>query len=336
MTAYVCRTWGPDSARASDPSSNPWPAARFAGVRFAFLAIVFLLFSAGSAFSAPPPGAAGMPYGEGVLWQIERDGAAPSYLFGTIHLNDEEILDLPAAAKEAFGKARTAAFELLSDEATVKRLRAAALYRSGDTLDGLLGPELYSDVVDAAEPYGLNLHQVRVIKPWALIFMLNRPPSVQQAEEKGRPILDAWLYQQAVERGLATVALESVDQHIGVFDDLPEKAQRQLLRSLVQARGTDLTEIERRHAEQVRLYLEGKIGTFLEQARQDENPDNAEINALLWQRLFDQRNLLMVERMAPLLQGGGAFVAVGAGHLPGEEGMLQLLVERGYKVRRLH
>jgi len=52
--------------------------------------------------------------------------------------------------------------------------------------------------------------------------------------------------------------------------------------------------------------------------------------------MLDDRNRTMVKRMIPLLQRGSAFVAVGAAHLPGEEGMLYLLEQEGYRVTRIY
>jgi uncharacterized protein len=51
--------------------------------------------------------------------------------------------------------------------------------------------------------------------------------------------------------------------------------------------------------------------------------------------LIDQRNVRMVERMTPRLAAGGALIAVGARHLPGERGILSLLAERGYRISQV-
>jgi uncharacterized protein YbaP (TraB family) len=56
----------------------------------------------------------------------------------------------------------------------------------------------------------------------------------------------------------------------------------------------------------------------------------------LVKRLIDDRNKVMVERMATLLTQGNAFIAVGAAHLPGEAGILHLLELRGYRISRIH
>ena len=57
---------------------------------------------------------------------------------------------------------------------------------------------------------------------------------------------------------------------------------------------------------------------------------------MIQERLLPRRNHLMVKRMIPRLKEGNAFVAVGCAHLPGDEGMVNLLVEQGYKVTRVY
>jgi uncharacterized protein YbaP (TraB family) len=57
---------------------------------------------------------------------------------------------------------------------------------------------------------------------------------------------------------------------------------------------------------------------------------------IFWTRLVDARNRVMVARMQPRLAEGNAFVAVGAAHLPGEKGILNLLARQGYTVRKLY
>ena len=80
-------------------------------------------------------------------------------------------------------------------------------------------------------------------------------------------------------------------------------------------------------------YLARDLPRLLELGRQDlEKPDPALAEYLL-DRLVDGRNWLMLERVQPYLRKGGTFVAVGALHLPGPDGLLQLLQARGFLVR---
>lgn len=326
----------------------PRLAARL-GAAFAPLALILGLMGAAEAVPTPAPVATpadavveptpqSLPYGQGVLWQIEREGAEPSFLFGTVHLNRDDILALPQAVKQAFAKARSASFEILFDEATTRAMSRIAFTGGRNTLDALLGPDLFADVVDAAEPYGMTVHHVRHLKPWAVMLLMSKPPSVHESEsaEEGRPVLDAWLFEQAEARGIPTFGLETVRQHLSPFMDLDGDVTRRMVRSVLEHNAVDQTEIERRHAELVGRYLEGDIEGILTSESLQLTAEDRALRDTLMIKLLDDRNHLMVERMMPRLKEGRAFVAVGAGHLPGEEGILKLLTERGYSVKRLH
>ena len=69
-------------------------------------AIFFLALAVLTAGGALLPGqsapARALPYGSGLLWQVERDGAVPSYVYGTVHVADERVLDLPQPVRKAF------------------------------------------------------------------------------------------------------------------------------------------------------------------------------------------------------------------------------------------
>ena len=311
--------------------------SRLAGILLAALIGMTLLIGLVSEALAVPRSEF-PPFGEGVLWQVERPGEEPSYVFGTIHLNRDDILAVPEAVKQALAKARSASFEIKMDDETATAMSRAAFTGGRNTLDALIGPDLFSDVVAAAEPYGLTVHHVRHLKPWAVVMLLGKPPSVveDESEDDGKPVLDDWLYDQAEERGIPTFGLESVRQHLSPFEDLSPQNKRRLIRAMLDDLDVDQTEIERRHAELVRLYLEGKIGTIISSEVEETPTVYADLMVELNRRLLDDRNHLMVERMLPRLKDGRAFVAIGAGHLPGEEGILSLLTERGYKVRRIH
>ncbi len=279
-----------------------------------------------------------IPFGEGVLWQVQRPGEEPSYVFGTIHMNREDILAVPEAVKSALNDARSASFEIEFDERTAEAIARFTLTGGRKTLDALLGPDLFAEVVEAAEPYGLSVHHVRHFKPWAVFMMFGKPPSIVEDEEEtnGKPILDGWLYEQAEERGIPTYGLESVRQHLSPFLDISLEDQRRLVQAALMGLEGDQTEVERRHTELVRRYLDGELGTIIASFDEDIPAEYEDVITDFNRRLLEDRNHLMVERMLPQLKKGKAFVAVGAAHLPGNEGIIALLGEHGYQAQRLH
>src|SRR3546814_6279161 len=83
-----------------------------------------------------------------------------------------------------------------------------------------------------------------------------------------------------------------------------------------------------------RSYLKGDSAVIMAEANDSAGVTDPAAAERLKQRLVDERNRVMAARILPLLRDGGAFVAIGAAHLPGEEGVLARLAERGYRLTR--
>jgi uncharacterized protein YbaP (TraB family) len=83
-------------------------------------------------------------------------------------------------------------------------------------------------------------------------------------------------------------------------------------------------------------YLRRDIEHIFRMMRAAERPDVRALREKIDKRLLDDRNRRMVERMLPRFDDGGAFIAIGAAHLPGENGVLALLEGRGYGVTRIY
>lgn len=305
----------------------------------AVVPVVALLVSASAGAVAPPHAEQSkpIPYGQGLLWKIERAGLKPSFLFGTMHLSYADIVNLPAPVKTAFDQADSASFEIEMTEESAARWDRTSYYRGWQTLDAELGPDLYAEVIGIAEPYGLTIHELRKFKPWVVIFYLSQPPGVYVTRKAGEKKLDQWLHDEAKKQKKAVYGLETIEEHVGVFADLPQDVQRKVIRAMVkQDRIALRTTQSTLHERMVQLYLERDIAAILNMDSGMAAGAGEEINRMIEERLLDQRNHLMVERMIPRLKEGKAFVAVGAAHLPGEQGMVNLLVQQGYKVTRVY
>jgi uncharacterized protein YbaP (TraB family) len=82
------------------------------------------------------------------------------------------------------------------------------------------------------------------------------------------------------------------------------------------------------------LYLSGDIGMtmpMLKTVTPEEEGENSDY-AAFEQRVILDRNKVMAERAAPILDSGNVFMAVGALHLPGKDGVIELLRQQGFTV----
>ena len=271
-------------------------------------------------------------HGQGLLWQIEGTAAAPSYLFGTMHSADPEIATPPAPVAERLHQARSLTVEVVMNMETVMSVARAMVFTDGRTLDGVVGPELFAQVTEVGAGYGLQPQQLKLFKPWALMAMFSLPPAEMARAAQGGKALDEVLQIEAKARGTAIHALESVDEQIAVLQSPPESDQIALLREVV----VGYSEVEALFARMRSAYLDRDLAALYGLTQEQVAASDPQLMDSFIDNLIDRRNRLMVERMATRLAEGNAFIAVGALHLPGDQGILHLLEQQGYQVRPLY
>jgi uncharacterized protein YbaP (TraB family) len=301
--------------------------------RHALIVLALGLLLLGRAGLAPAALAGGdISYGQGLLWKIERDGVAPSYLFGTIHITDERVLRLPVEVAQAFDGARSATFEVIMTDDLRMQLARAMVASPNRTLDRVLGPVLYTEAMAAGARYGLGEPQLKHFKPWALAMFLSVPQAEFARSAMGALPLDQTLQDRAQSQGKAIYALETGDEQIALFNEMPEADQLSMLESAIQ----DSAQIETMFAELTARYLARDIGGIHREMIQQSKSMDEQLLKMFMLRFNDERNRVMVQRMAPRLGEGGAFIAIGALHLPGETGLLSLLAAQGYRISRVY
>jgi len=289
---------------------------------FAFLVILV------GAFGWRTAAAETLPFSQAVLWQVEREGQPPSHLFGTVHSSDERITALPPAVAAAFAGAERLAIEALIDKAAVLKLSRAMLLPGNERLDALLTEAQTARLKEAAAQFRLPMNMVTRFKPWGAMMLFSLPPEEHLRAAAGKKPLDEALRAQAETAGKPVIGLESVEEQIATLDGMSRDDQLRMLdTTLVQA-----GEIERVFATLRDAYLARDLAAVYAILSAAAQEDSTGALGRFEQRLLVERNRRMVERMAGLLRRGNAFVAVGALHLPGEQGILQLLADQGYAV----
>ena len=262
-------------------------------------------------------------FDQGLLWKVEVPGAAPSYVFGTMHSDAPRIVAVPGPVTEAFASATTYVMEMVPDTAAVGSLLKAMTFAGDRTLEQVLGPELYRRTAAALAAHA---DQAQKLRPWAALLTLSMPPT-----ETGL-VLDLKLYLQAVADSKAVVGLETVPEQVSIFADLPLTEQISLLRDTLD-NAVLLRDVE---AKLVEVYLARDLAGMVALNEQTMATGDPEFSSKLVKRLISDRNRRMARRMDRYLRQGNAFVAVGALHLPGDDGILTLLARRGYRVSRVY
>lgn len=276
--------------------------------------------------------------GKGLLWRVEKDGTAPSWLFGTMHLTDPRVIDLTPHARDAFEKAGTVVVEAV-DALDPKAAAAAVMQRpdlmmftDGSKLTDLLDPDDRVRVAEQLEKRGMPLVAVEHMKPWVVSSALALPACEMARKQSGAPFLDALLARDAKAAGKELLGLETIVSQLEAMNSLPLQAHIDGLVSTL-ALGDRLDDaIET----MIVLYEEedlGMIWPVLEAITPDQ-PGAEESYAAFEKIMVTTRNHGMVANAGPIIDSGNAFIAVGALHLPGEEGVIELLRKAGYTVTR--
>jgi uncharacterized protein YbaP (TraB family) len=273
-----------------------------------------------------------MPYADGVLWRVETAEGISNYVFGTLHSSDDRITSLPAPVSEAFAATETLAIEVVLDNAAIFKIGRAMMLPSDKRLDALLTSKQVAQLKDVAAHYHMPFTMVTRFKPWAAMIVFSLPPAEQLRTAAGKKPLDESLRLQAEGARKTVVGLETVDEQIETLDGMVEADQMLLLDSTLE----QAVEIEQMFAALREAYLARDLAAVYELLNAAKVDDDTGAVERFEQRLVIDRNRRMVERMGKLLQEGNAFVAVGALHLPGEKGILQLLADRGYRVTRVY
>jgi uncharacterized protein YbaP (TraB family) len=272
---------------------------------------------------APLAALAEAGFSEGLLFRVQGSDGTASYLFGTIHSEDPRVTKLPQQVRAAFDASATLALEVDMDPLSLLSAAGAMMLEEGQDLHSLVGDATYERCRETAKRLGLPESVLNRYKPWAVAVLFSLPPV-----DSGQ-FLDLLLYQAASARAKTIVGLETVDEQLGTFDGLSMTDQIALLEDAIE------------NIEQLPKLLEALISTYLRRDLRGltelslENfQGDSEIMGRFQEAAIFSRNRRMVDRLTPYIERGGVFAAVGALHLPGEQGMLNLLQQRGYPVEK--
>lgn len=278
--------------------------------------------------------AAAVPNGAGLLWKVEKPGVEPSWLFGTMHLTDPRVTDLTEAASAAYESAATVVIET-TDILDQSKLMAAMLerpdlmmYTDGSTLTSSLPPEKAKIIEDALSARGIPPASVARMKPWMLAATLSIPACETARKAAGLPILDVKLAEDAKADGKPVAGLETMIGQLDAMASLPLDMHIDGLIATLDL-GDRIRDI---FETMIVLYEREQVGMIWPLFRAVLPQGDADAYEAFETVMIDARNATMRDRAIPLLDAGSAFIAVGALHLPGEHGLVEMLRKAGYSV----
>jgi uncharacterized protein YbaP (TraB family) len=260
-----------------------------------------------------------------LFWALSRDGQPAGYLLGTIHSEDPRVLDFPEAFIGQLNANRYFAMEMVPDLPTLARLTTYMHYQDGTLLEDVIGPDRFARLSTLLDGYRIPAESVRQMKVWAVMMTLSVPPP------KSGFFMDLSLSLRAAGSGLKVFGLETLEEQLSFLEDMPLDQQLQLLDHAMQ----EFDQVVKVHDEMVDVYLQGDVGVLEDLAEEQMQSLDPEARDYFVQQGIVARNQRMVETLLPYLAEDSVFVAVGALHLPGEEGLVSLLRKNGYRLEPL-
>lgn len=263
--------------------------------------------------------------GRPALWRVQGP-SLDGWLLGTIHVLPQGI----RWRTGAIDKAIKSADRLVLETAEIRDpARTTALFekmgRSPDLppLEQRLPPDATEELKRIADQGGTSTRALSTYESWAAAMLLSaaaqRPLRID-ADEGVEPVLIR-TFEQA---GKAVDGLETVERQFGAFDALPEAAQRRLLAQTVEESPT----IGALYGSILRAWLKGDLAAISREEQLGQKPDPQIRQAVLIARNRDWSSVIARSKGRP-------FIAVGTGHLTGQDNLIQLLEARGFRITRI-
>lgn len=293
-----------------------------------FFGLLLVLGAGSAAASDPHP----VKYAEGQLWQVEREGQRPSYLFALFYYDDPALQDFPAPVMEAFGKAEQVSFSFIADKSELGRWKDHLHLPAGQSLRRLLDADTYRRVIARAERYSLSPAEVDRLAPYALSLMFSYPPRLWNGFGARDQFHGRRLTEWAQQDGKLLIPLEDLQEAAALQDSMSMADYIASLKADLAMVGL----LEELYADHLKSYRAGRID-FMAETREvyaaNVDPGVLERVEQTWN--FG-RNRMLVKRLNSMFESGATFAGLQAYQLPGEKGVLSLLEKQGYRVTRLY
>ena len=260
---------------------------------------------------------------KGLFWKMESPTGIVSYLFGTMHTDDNRVTDFSPSVLEALNNVDTFIMETKPDNK-----EPTNLLMKDATLRDMLTEQELEQVRELADFHVMHMDAAMQMKPWLLevIFDLPKPQT---------PFAQDNLLMTRSEELLKDIdGLETSKEHFGVMDDFSREEQLVMLRAVLKrTQAQKEADFERLIA----AYLNGdsdKISALDEKITGGMLPN--EIWTKMRTKLLDERNLVMAERSIQAANQKPVFVAVGASHLAGKTGLINAFKQAGFKLTKMN
>ncbi|HSB05004.1 MAG TPA: TraB/GumN family protein [Thermodesulfobacteriota bacterium] len=291
------------------------------------LFVVFILFLLNSFVCLQESGSADS---KSFLWKVQSE-TNTVYLLGSIHLFKKELYPLNEKIEEAFDRA-----DLLAVEANIgdtrqmdlQKLIEKAIYLGDDTLEKHVSRETFELIRKRAEGLGLPLELINKQKPWFLGLMFTSVEFLKLGFDPNYGIDKHFLSKADGKKRI--LELESLDYQINLLSNFNDHDQELFLLLALKDANTQSQEVK----ELLQAWTSGDVNG-LERIMTKSIEEDKRLSSV-YDILINDRNKNMASKIADFLKMKETyFVIVGAGHLVGNKGIVEILKAKGYHVEQM-
>ncbi len=255
------------------------------------------------------------------FWEIKSPDGSLNYLYGTIHTDDNRVSNISKKVIEAMKACQL--FLMETDDISDPNL----LTNNNLTYESYLDESEIEKIRYLADFHTMQYEKVIKMKPWLLAVIFDSP----------RPItpfnLDNLLKTKAIDLGLEIKGIETSEEHFQVLDDFSITEQISFLRKVL---SLTMKQKELDYEELISAYLSQNSDYIL---KVNERLTKKLVTKDMWikmkKKLLNERNNLFFNRSIELMSKQQSFIAVGASHLGGIDGLLSQFKKSGYQIKAL-
>ncbi|MBK8088309.1 MAG: TraB/GumN family protein [Chitinophagaceae bacterium] len=278
--------------------------------------ILLFLYISCTQFSSAQTSVVKNKYPSTLLWRISGNGLSkPSYLYGTIHLTDKRLFYFGDSLYKAIEQTEGFAIEINPDELSTQLIQSFTKEDKSALLKDAVDKESYDRIEKKLEKkYGFKAD--RLTKRQAYLARNEWMKDMKKSDDMNT-VMDAWLYNIARQMGKWTGGIEDLNDQLSLIekDEADFSFEDLLIDKKIMQGGLNYL---------IDLYLSQDL-----QALDDFFNHSTESKKDEW---LIKRNIKMAHRMDSLLRFRTHFFAIGAAHLPGDSGVIKLLLQKGFHV----
>lgn len=259
-------------------------------------------------------------FSQSILWKVSgKKMKSPSYVFGTIHIQDERVFAFDSTVLNALNSCEAFAAEVLLDKINAQELRQFTMMSKDQLLSDLLSKEDFAllDSICKAK-LGVSAIFMNRMKPFFIASAIQQADIPQDMENA----LDLFLLKYARDNNKLCFGLEDYMDQIKAIDAFKMKDQIEMLTLMLH----DTSTMSQEFGEMLNAYLGFDLDKLSEMSQDTSLPKEFE------KVLLVNRNVKMVKQFLRISGEHTLFCAVGAAHLAGDKGIISLLRKKGYTV----